>query len=272
MNYQKYVEIAKELVRDYAPKIILAIILLVIGLWLIRIFTNYSIRIMNKKGVDNSLQSFLSSLLSITLKVLLVITLLTQVGIGTTSFLAVLGAAGLAIGLALQGSLSNFAGGALILFFKPFKVGDLIKAQGELGQVKEIHILVTKLAVAGGKTAIIPNGVLANGNIVNYNQGDKVGVPINIGVSYDSNIKEARQVILKVMNAHQDIFDSPVPTVNVKELADSSVNLLVIPWTTPEKYWRVYFDVLENAKEALDQAGITIPFPQTDVHLFKHEE
>lgn len=272
MDYQKYLDLAKELLIEYTPKIVYAIILLIIGLWLIKRITNFSIRIMNKRGVDSSLLSFLSSLLSITLKVLLVFAVLSQVGIGTTSFIAVLGATGLAVGLALQGSLSNFAGGALILFFKPFKVGDLIEAQGELGKVIEIHILVTKLATAGNKTAIIPNGVLANGNIVNYNQGEKVGVPMHIGISYDSNIKEARQVILDVINAHQDVFENPKPTVNVEELADSSINLLIIPWTKPDKYWRVYFDILENSKEALDLANINIPFPQSDVHIFEHKK
>lgn len=267
MDYQKYVDLSKELLIDYTPKFITAILLLLIGLWIIKRVSIFTKKLMQKKGVDASLQTFLSSLINISLKILLIISVLSQVGIETTSFIAALGAAGLAIGLALQGSLSNFAGGVLILFFKPFKVGDMIKAQGELGEVKEIQILVTKLATAGNKTAIIPNGSLANGNIINYNQGGKIRVDLNIGISYDSSIKEARKTLMRVMNAHPDILEKPEPTVSVLELADSSVNLVLRPWTVPSKYWDVFFDILENGKEALDEDGITIPFPQRDVHI-----
>ncbi len=267
MEYQKYLELSKELIIEYTPKFIAAILLLLIGLWIIKRITIFTKKLMQKKGVDASLQTFLSSLINISLKILLVISVLSQVGIETTSFIAALGAAGLAIGLALQGSLSNFAGGVLILFFKPFKVGDMIKAQGELGEVKEIQILVTKLATAGNKTAIIPNGPLANGNIINYNQDGKIRVDLNIGISYDADIKEARKTLMRVMNAHPDILEKPEPTVNVLELADSSVNLVLRPWTVPSKYWDVFFDILENSKEALDEDGITIPFPQRDVHI-----
>jgi small conductance mechanosensitive channel len=270
MDYQKYLDLAIELVIKFTPKVLMAIVLLVVGLWLTKRLTNLFDKLLTKQKVDISLRTFLISLASLSLKVLLFIAVLSQVGIETTSFIAALGAAGLAIGLALQGSLSNFAGGALILFFKPFKVGDLIKAQGEIGEVKEIQILVTKIAIAGNKTAIIPNGPLANGNIINYSQDGKLRVDINIGISYDADIKLARKVLIDVMYAHPDLLNDPKPTVNVSELGDNSVNLLLRPWTVPDKYWRVYFDVLENAKEALDKAKIGIPYPQRDIHIYKH--
>jgi len=268
MDYQKYIDLSVDLLLEYTPKVLMAIVILLLGLWIIKRLTIVSRKLMDKKGVDASLQTFLVSLLNISLKVLLAITVLSQVGIETTSFIAALGAAGLAIGLALQGSLSNFAGGVLILFFRPFKVGDMIKAQGEIGEVKEIQILVTKLSTAGNKTAIIPNSPLANGTIVNYNQDGMIRVDLNIGISYDSNIKDARKTLMDVMYAHPDILNSPKPTVNVMELADSSVNLILRPWTVPKKYWTVYFDILENSKEALDRDGISIPFPQRDVHIY----
>jgi small conductance mechanosensitive channel len=271
MDYQKYIDLALKLIIEYTPKFITAIILLIVGLWVIRRLTNLTKKVLDKKKVDLSLQNFLISLASLSLKILLFIAVLSQVGIETTSFIAALGAAGLAIGLALQGSLSNFAGGALILFFKPFKVGDLIKAQGEIGEVKEIQILVTKLAIAGNKTAIIPNGPLANGNIINYSQDGKLRVDINIGISYNADIKKARKILIEVMYAHPDLLNDPAPTVNVSELGDSAVNLLLRPWTVPDKYWRVYFDVLENAKEALDKESIGIPFPQRDIHIYEHK-
>jgi len=271
MEYQEYFDLAKNLLLKYTPKFITAIIVLIIGLWLIRRVTFLINKLMKIKGVDTSLRTFLGSLTSISLKIFLFITVLSQAGIETTSFIAALGAAGLAIGLALQGSLSNFAGGALILFFKPFKVGDLIKAQGEIGEVKEIQILVTKLSIAGNKTAILPNGPLANGNIINYNEGGKLRVDINIGISYNANIKQARKVLMEVMYAHPDLLNDPAPSVKVSELGDNSVNLLLRPWTVPEKYWPVFFGVLEDAKEALDKAGIGIPFPQRDVHIYEHK-
>ena len=268
MDYQKYIDTLKALLIEYVPKLLMAIVLLLVGLWFIKKLALFVQKLMQKKAVDASLQKFLLSLLKIGLKILLIISVLSQVGIETTSFIAALGAAGLAIGLALQGSLSNFAGGVLILFFKPFKVGDLIKAQGEIGEVKDIQILVTKLSVAGNKTAIIPNGPLANGTIINYSQDGKLRVDINIGISYNADIKHARKVLMEVMYAHPDLLNEPKPTVNVSELGDSAVHLLLRPWTVPNKYWRVYYDVLENAKEALDKEGIGIPFPQRDVHVF----
>ncbi len=222
---------------------------------------------MIKRGYDESLQKFLLNLLGWVLKILLIITILSQLGIQTTSFAAILAAAGLAVGLALQGSLSNFAGGVLIMIFKPIKIGDLIEAQGEIGAVKEIEIFTTKLIGLSNKEIIIPNGSLSNGNIVNYTTQGTRRIDLVFGVGYDSDIKKTKEVLINVLTSHPKVLQDPAPTVNVKELADSSINFAVRPWCNTEDYWTVYFDVTENTKEALDAAGIEIPYPhQVEIH------
>ena len=179
----------------------------------------------------------------------------------TTSFAAIIAAAGLAIGLALQGSLGNFAGGVLIMIFKPFKIGDLIEAQGEVGVVKQIEIFTTKLTGLSNREIIIPNGSLSNGNIINYTTEGTRRVDLVFGVSYDADIKKTKEVLMSVLTSHPKVIDTPAPTVNVLELADSSVNFAVRPWCNAEDYWTVYFEVTENTKIALDAAGIEIPYP-----------
>jgi small conductance mechanosensitive channel len=190
-----------------------------------------------------------------------------KLGVETTSFAAIIGAAGLAIGLALQGSLSNFAGGTLIMIFKPYKVGDLIEAQGEIGTVKEIEIFTTKLIGVTNKEIIIPNGSLSNGNIINYTSLGTRRVDLVFGVSYDADIKETKNVLMNVLTSNPKVINDPEPTVNVVELADSSINFAVRPWCKSEDYWDVYFEVTEATKEALDKAGIEIPYPhQVEIH------
>lgn len=268
-NYfnKENIEKLTELGIEYGTQLIIAIALLVIGLWIIKRVINLSVKIMEKSKIDFSLQKFLSNLLGWVLKALLIISVLGQLGVATTSFVAVIGAAGLAVGLALQGALSNFAGGALIMIFKPFKVGDVIQAQGELGSVKEIQIFVTKLTTPENKTSIIPNGILSNGTIRNFTEEGKLRVDLTIGISYDSDIKTAKEVLEATLAANPKVLKTPAPAVTVSELADSSVNLAVRPWATPEQYWDVYFEALEECKIALDKANITIPFPQRDVHM-----
>src|SRR5690606_3493183 len=195
------------------------------------------------------------------LKALLIITLLGTLGISTTSFAALIAAAGLAVGLALQGSLGNFAGGVLIMIFKPFKIGDVVEAQGEIGTVKQIEIFTTKLIGLSNKEIIIPNGALSNGNIVNYTTEGTRRVDLIFGVSYDADIKKTKEVLMTVLKNNPKVLESPEPTVNVLELADSSVNFAVRPWSTSADYWTVYFEVTEQTKEALDAAGIEIPYP-----------
>ena len=261
MEYQKYLDIAMSLVEKYAMNLVIAFLILIIGLWLAKKIVKITKKLMAKRGIDVTLQKFIGDLVGWALKILIFITAISQLGIETTSFIAVLGAAGLAIGLALQGALANFAGGALIMIFKPFKVGDLIEGQGELGVVKEIQIFVTKLTSPENKLVIIPNGILSNGNIINYTEEGKLRVDLTFGVGYDEDIKKTKDVLMQVMLSNKNILKDPAPTVNVSELADSSVNFAVRPWATPENYWNVYFGILEEGKNALDKAGIEIPYP-----------
>lgn len=263
----EYVNKLWELGIEYSPKIITALIILIVGLFIIGLITKMSKRLMQRKKIDDTLQKFLSNLLSWVLKILLFVVVASRLGIETTSFAAIIGAAGLAIGLALQGSLSNFAGGALIMIFKPFKVGDLIEAQGELGVVKEIQIFTTLINTPTNKLVIIPNGALSNGNITNYSAEGKLRVDLTIGVSYDADIKQTKDVLMNVLTSNPQVLQDPAPTVNVSELADSSVNFAVRPWSSVADYWDVYFGITEQCKEALDNAGIEIPYPHSvEIH------
>jgi len=266
---QDYLGMAYDLVVTHGMKVLMAIIVLLIGLWIIKRVVKILNKVMEKRDVSVSLRGFFSPLLSILLKVMLFISIAGMVGIETTSFIAVLGAAGLAIGLALQGTLANFAGGVMILLFKPFKVGDLIESQGHKGTVKEIHIFVTILLTPENKTVILPNAAVSSNDIVNYTTQGVIRVDMTFGISYGSNIKDAKDVLFKIIDSHPKVLKDPAPFVGVKELADSSVNLAVRPYTKPGDYWEVYFHVYEEGKIALDKAGITIPFPQVDVHMQK---
>lgn len=261
MDYQKYTDLALTFIGQYAVNVVIAILILIIGLWLTKKLIRISKKLLAKQGIDETLQKFFGDLLGWTLKILVFITAISQVGVETTSFIAILGAAGLAVGLALQGSLANFAGGALIMIFKPFKVGDLIEAQGEIGTVKEIQIFVTKIITPGNKLAIIPNGTLSNGNIKNYTEEGKLRVDLTFGIGYNEDIKKAKEVFMNVLKSNPNVLQEPAPSVNVSALADSSVNFAVRPWATPENYWNVYFSVTEEVKLALDKEGIEIPYP-----------
>ncbi len=260
---------AYDFVVLYGMKIVIAIVVLIVGLWIIKRIVKTTDRVMVKRDVNVSLRGFLRSLVSILLKVLLVISIAEMVGLKTTSFIAVLGAAGLAVGLALQGTLANFAGGVMILLFKPFQVGDLIVSQGHLGVVKEIHIFVTVLLTPENKTVILPNAAVSSNDIVNYTTQGLIRVDLKFGISYSSNIKTAKDTLLQILENHPKVLKDPAPFVGVSELGASSVNLAVRPYAKPEDYWTVYFDVYEAGKRALDKAGVTIPFPQMDVHLNK---
>jgi len=248
---------------DFGPKVLGAIALWLIGTWLIRKLLKQAKRIMVKRDYDISLNKFLSDLLSWVLKILLVITILGILGIETTSFAAIVASAGLAIGLALQGSLSNFAGGFLIMIFKPFKIGDLIEAQGEVGVVKEIDIFTTKLTSAENREIIVPNGTLSNGNITNYTSNGKLRANITVGIGYDEDIKKVKEILLKVLVDNPKVLKDPAPAVFVSELAESSVNFVVRPWATSDDYWEVYFNTIETIKLTLDKENIEIPYPHS---------
>ena len=263
----KYKDYAIDFIMNYGPKLVGAIIVLIIGLWIIRLLTRGVDRVMVKSNVDDSLRPFMKSLVSTLLKVMLVISIMGMLGIEMTSFIAILGAAGLAVGMALSGTLQNFAGGVMILIFKPFKVGDYIEAQGYAGVVKGIQIFVTILTTPDNKTIIIPNGGLSNGSVINYSTQDTRRVDWTFGVSYGSDIEHVRKVINGLIEADERIMKDPAPLVKVSALADSSVNFAVRGWVDPADYWDVFFAMNENIYTTFNKEGIGIPFPQMDVHV-----
>ncbi|MBD0849067.1 mechanosensitive ion channel family protein [Maribacter arenosus] len=263
----EWINYGLELAKEFGPKLLTAILIYIIGSWIIKKIVGAARKMMTKSKYDESLQRFLLNLVSWVLKIFLILVVIAQLGVDVMTFAAVIAAAGLAVGLALQGSLSNFAGGVLIMIFKPYKIGELIEAQGELGVVKEIEIFTTKMITPGNKLAIIPNGAMANGNIINYTAEGKMRVDTTIGVGYDEDIKKTKEVLMQVLTSNPLVLKDPAPSVNVSELADSSVNFAVRPYCKPEHYWDVYFGTLENCKLALDQAGIEIPYPHSvEIH------
>jgi len=269
-NVEQYWNELVNLVVLFTPKIITAALTLVVGLWIIRIFGNYMEKALEKGKVEISLQRFLISLVRIGLKLLLLISVASMVGIATTSFVAILGAAGLAVGLALQGSLANFAGGVLILLLKPFKVRDVIQAQGFTGKVEAIQIFNTVLKTADNKTIIIPNGALSNGSIMNFSMEKTRRVDFTFGIGYDDDLKKAKDILHQIIAADERILKDPAPQIVVSELGDSAVNLAVRVWCNAEDYWNIYFDTIEKVKLTFDAEGITFPYPQRDVHLYQN--
>lgn len=256
---------ALEMGINYAPKLVLAIATLVIGLWLINRF----VRVIDKKATakDPTLGRFVTGLVSILLKVVLLISVASMIGIETTSFIAVLGAAGLAVGFALQGSLSNFAGGVLILVFKPFKVGHIIEAQGFLGVVTEIQILYTTIDTFDKRQVVIPNASLSNASLVNWSIHQNRRIDLEVSISYDTNIQKARDIVRQTLASDERVLQDPEPMIVVGDLGDSSVDLKVRIWTDGDELYPVYWEMLERIKVAFDENGITIPFPQRGVHL-----
>jgi len=268
-NLQVYWDKAIELSMAYAPKFLLALVVLFIGLRIIKMIVHAIDKALEKARTDDSLRKFLGSLVSVLLKIVLIVSVASMIGIATTSFVAILGAAGLAVGLALQGSLANFAGGVLILFFKPFKVGDFIEAQGYLGVVHSIQIFNTVLKTPDNKTVIIPNGQLSGGSLTNFSTESQRRVDMVFGIDYKDDIIKAKSVLRNLINKDERILKEPAPLVVVSGLGDSSVNLTVRVWVNSADYWGVFFDMQENVKLTFDKEGISIPFPQRDVHLFQ---
>ena len=265
-EYTEYLDQGVQWFMEILPNLITATIILVVGYWIVKIINRLVHKFFQKKDYDLALESFLQSFINIALKLLLFVLVITQLGVKSSSLVALVGAAGLAVGLALQGSLSNFAGGVLILVFKPFKVGDFISAQGVDGTVKEITIFTTKLNTFGNQVAILPNGQLSNNNIINYNAEDTRRDKIDIGIGYGSNIKKAKEILLDICTSHEGIMKEPAPAVFVGALADSSVNLTLRFWAKNEDFWAAHFFVMEETKARFDKEGIEIPFPQLDVH------
>ncbi len=264
-----YVDKAVDLGMTYGPQLVLAILVLIIGLWIINRFVRVVAAGMERSNTEPTLARFLTSLASIGLKALLLISVASMVGIETTSFIAVLGAAGLAVGLALQGSLSNFAGGVLVLMFRPYKVGDFVEAQGVMGTVHEIQIFNTIMKTPDNKVIIVPNGAISNGIITNFSMEATRRVDFVFGIGYGDDIAKAKSTIERLVTEDERSLSDPAPQIVVSELADSSVNITVRVWVNASDYWGLYFDLMEKVKVTFDAEDISIPFPQRDVHLFQ---
>jgi len=256
-------------VLSYGVKLLLAIVLLLIGFWIIKKAVNAVHKVMTGKNVDPTLIPFIKSLISVTLKALLLISVISYMGIPMTSFVALLGAAGLAVGMALSGTLQNFAGGVILLILKPFKVGDFIEAQGYMGVVNEIQIFNTILTTPDNRRVIIPNGGLSTGAMTNYSVEKTRRVDLTFGIGYSDDIDKARSVIESVLKKNDLILADPAPFIGVVELADSSVNLVTRVWTETANYWDIFFYMQESVKKEFDKQGISIPFPQHDIHMIK---
>lgn len=262
--------VVEDLVARFGLNLIAAIAILAVGTWLARLIRRFVRRVATKSNLDPTLISFLGTLVYYGVFGFSLIASLNRLGVQTASIVAVLGAAGLAIGLALQGSLANFAAGVLLIIFRRFKVGDLVEGAGVFGRVEEIHLFTTAIVTLDNKTVIIPNASLTSGNITNYSTRGLLRVDMVVGVAYEADIDQVKRVLLEVLRQDDRVLSDPAPVVAVLELADSSVNFAVRPWVRPEHYIPIQLSFYEQAKKRLDAEGISIPFPQRDVHLFQH--
>jgi len=257
-------------IQTFGMRVLIAVVIFIVGRWIANLITKMVKRAMAKADVEETLSNFLGNLIYYVLLVAVVIATINQVGIQTTSLLAVLGAAGLAIGLALQGSLSNFAAGVMIVGFRPYKVGDFIEAGGVTGVVEQVQIFTTIMRTGDNKKIIVPNSQIMAGEITNYSANPTRRVDLVAGCGYEDDLDQVRKVLEDIIASDDRILEDPAPTIAVSELADSSVNFIVRPWVNSGDYWGVYFDVTEQIKKRFDAAGISIPYPQTDVHLYRH--
>lgn len=268
---QQWVDRIIEWLTIYGIKVIVALLIFVVGKWVAGMIRTGLRKGMIKSKVDAVLVGFLSSIAYYLLMIAVIIAAISQVGIQTTSFIAVLGAAGLAVGLALQGSLANFASGVLIILFRPFKVGDFVEAGGVSGVIDEIGILVTNMHTPDNKAVIVPNSQIMSAHIINYSANDTRRLDLVFGISYGDDFEKAKAILNELISNDERCLKDPAPTVRVLELADSSVNIACRPWVKTADYWAVFFDLQEAAKKRFDAEGITIPFPQRDVHLFQEK-
>lgn len=262
---------AQDVVATFGFKIAAAIAILVVGRWIAKAITKLARRAMERTKLDTMLARFVGNLVYVALMTFVALAAINQLGVQTTSFIAVIGAAGLAIGLALQGSLANFAAGVLIIVFRPYKVGDYVEGGGVAGTVEEVQIFTTVLKTPDNKTIIVPNGQIMSGTITNYSARPERRIDLVVGVGYDADLDKTRQVLTDILGEDQRVLKEPAPLIGVVELADSSVNFVVRPWVKTADYWPVYFDLNERIKKRFDAEGITIPFPQRDVHIYEHK-
>ncbi|MCW8330562.1 small-conductance mechanosensitive channel MscS [Photobacterium sp. SDRW27] len=271
LNASTWVADNQDLLIQYAVNLVSALLILFIGNMIVKGIANGVAKVLRKKDMDEAVVEFLHSLVRYLLFVIVLIAALGRLGVQTASVVAVIGAAGLAVGLALQGSLSNFAAGVLIVSFRPFKSGDYVEIGGVAGSVESIQIFSTVLKTPDNKMVVVPNGSVIGGAITNYSRHATRRIDYVIGVSYDADLKKTKEVLTRVVNAESRVLKDPEPTIGVVALADSSVNFVVRPWVKTEDYWGVYFDLLQAIKEELDKENIGIPYPQMDVHLNKLE-
>ena len=257
-------------VAEYGLQVLGALATIIIGIWIAKMLAKYAGKVLRKREVDETLTKFLVSLVRIGLITFVIISAASQVGIQTASFVAIIGAAGLAIGFALQGSLSNLAAGVMLIIFKPVKVGDYIEGGGAIGTVESVGIFVTTLVTVDNKVVYIPNSTLTGGNITNYTAKDKRRVDLVFGIGYSDDIDKAKKVIQTVLESDSRILKDPAPQIVVSELGDSSVNFNVRPWVNTSDFWDVYFSVTEQIKKNFDEQKISIPFAQRDVHVYQN--
>ena len=253
----------------FGIKIIAAVAILIIGRMVAKILQKLIVKVMDKRKVDKTISTFASSMVFSALYIFVILAALSQVGIQTTSFMAIIGAAGLAIGLALQGSLSNFASGFLIILFRPFKLGDYVEAGGVSGSISKISIFTTDINTVDNKKIIVPNAQIMNGTITNYTAEKTRRVDLTFGVGYEADISKVKDILNKIIKEHKLILKDPEPFVRLGNLGDSSIDFTVRVWSKTEDYWTVHFDLIESAKEEFDKANISIPYPQMDVHMIK---
>lgn len=267
-----WVEKAQDFAFAHGPSIIAGILVLIIGRWIAKLIVGIVRKLLTKRNVDETLTKFLCSIFSMMLMVLVVISAFQTMGIETTSFVAVLGAATLAIGFALQGSLSNFASGVMLILFKPFRVGDFVEAGGATGVVEEVGVFATQFKTGDNKEVIVPNAAITGGNITNYSAKEQRRIDFVFGIGYGDDIRKAKKILEETMAAEPRVLKDPAPTIGVLELADSCVNIACRPWVKTGDYWPCYFDLMERVKLQFDANGISIPFPQQDVYMHQVAE
>lgn len=253
----EYANSFTKVIIDYTPKLIAAILLLIVGIWAIRLLTKLARKIMIRREIEITLVEFLTNIITWALRIVLFIAVISKLGIESSSFVAILGAAGLAVGLSLQGSLSNFAGGMLIIFFKPFKIGDFIEAQNVSGTVKHIQIFVTQLVTANNQVIFIPNGALSNGTIINYNENDIRRTDLNLTISYETNIKTAKDMIISIIENNKKVLQEPKPAVTINEITDSGIKIAIRVWAKNEDFWEVRSAILEQSITAFNEAEVS---------------
>jgi small conductance mechanosensitive channel len=271
MDLSKYTDLAIMYASEYGLKIVAALAIFVIGKWVAKKLSVVTKKMMTKAKIDVTLSEFSESLIYFTLLAMVILASLNALGINTTSFIAVFGAASLAVGLALQGSLANVGAAVLIIIFRPFKVGDFIEAGGATGTVEDITMFSTVISPLDNRTIIVPNSAIIGGNIVNFSQKEKRRVDLTFGIGYDDDLRLAKQTLIDILNADERILKDPEPFVAVSELGDSSVNFITRAWVNMADYWDVHFDTLEKVKLTFDEKGISIPYPQMDLHMKKED-